>query len=65
MNMYDPWIDITIDISKLEIIKTEIKNVLDTVKTMSVIDLPISLSIAYWSIDKAIKLLKLYRRGIG
>ena len=63
--MYDPWTDITIDINKLECIKLEIKEVLNTVEKMSVIDLPISLSIAYWSVDEAIKLLKFYRKGTG
>jgi hypothetical protein len=52
------WVDITIDISRLEECKETIKDVLDTVALFSVIDLPIELCNAYWALSNAIKWLK-------
>jgi hypothetical protein len=52
------WIDITIDISRLEECRDTIKIILDTVASFSIIDLPSSLFCAYWQIGEAIKWLK-------
>jgi hypothetical protein len=51
-------IDITIDISKLEECKETIKNILDTVSSFSLIDLPMELCMAYWALSNAIKWLE-------
>jgi hypothetical protein len=56
--MESPWVDITIDINKLEDCKATIKIVLDTVATFSLINLPIELYKAYWALTNAIKWLR-------
>jgi len=52
------WIDITVDISRLEDCRDTIKIILDTVAGFSILDLPLSLFCSYWHLVEVIKWLK-------
>lgn len=64
MDMNDQWVNITIDISKLEDCALQIAVILETVKMFSVNDLALELYCALYSIGEAIKWLKFFNGEI-
>lgn len=62
--MYDKWVDITIDISKLEDCQLQIAEIFETIRTFSVNDLALELYCALYSINEAIKWLKFFNGDI-
>lgn len=62
--MNDQWVNITIDVSKLENCQLIIQDILETVGSFRVVDLPMELYCAYYAIGEAVKWLKFFNGDI-